>query len=45
MSTNTMLRSDVMKKKTVIALSCLLLAFTPTGLFAEDDVMAKAKNF
>jgi len=39
-----MLRSNVMKKKTVIALSCLLLAFTPVMLFADDDVMEKAQK-
>ena len=33
-----------MKKKTVIALSCLLLAFTPVMLFADDDVMEKAQK-
>ena len=33
-----------MKKKTVIALSCLLLAFTPVVLFADDDVMEKAQK-
>jgi cytochrome c peroxidase len=33
-----------MKKKIVVALSCLLFGFTPAGLFADDAVMEKAQK-